>query len=137
MYSVCSFWYMLMSSLCAFLCFWVLALLGFLLFKRNNIKNLSFTTPQTLLDKHLCDWSRAIVCNQSEHTRHMTLGSVLGYKYKHNHSLPYVADHPSKTLTHQRFIRTDEHVMSTTQKQQTLDNPSDKISLQVYYFATY
>ena len=39
--------------------------------KKNNIRNLIFTTPQTSLDKQ-CDWSRAIVGNQSEHARHTT-----------------------------------------------------------------
>ena len=44
--------------------------------------NLSFTASQTSLDKSLCDWLRAIVVNQSEDTKHTTLGPVLEYKYK-------------------------------------------------------
>ena len=39
---------------------------------KNIIRNLTFTAPQTLPDKSLCDRSRAIVGNQSEHTRHTT-----------------------------------------------------------------
>ena len=52
-------------------------------------------------------------------------------------SLPHAADRPSKTLTRQRLIKAADHVRSTTQKQQTLNNPSNKISSQAYYFATY
>ena len=37
MYSVCSFWHMLVNSFCAFLSFWVLILVGFLLLCREAI----------------------------------------------------------------------------------------------------
>ena len=39
------------------------------------------------LYKRLCNLSRTIVGNQSEHTRHTTLGSVLGSKYKHKRDI--------------------------------------------------
>ena len=37
---------------------------------KKDKQNLTFTAPQTSPDKSLCDWSRAIVGNQSEYTRH-------------------------------------------------------------------
>ena len=49
-----------------------------ILFKRKNIRHLTFTAAQTSPYMHLCDWSRAIVGKQSEYTRHTTLGSVFG-----------------------------------------------------------
>ena len=41
MHSICSFWYALISSFCAFLSFWVLALVGFLLLHRDAVFTLS------------------------------------------------------------------------------------------------
>ena len=55
--------------------------------KEKNIRNLTFTTPQTSPDKSFSDWLRVIVGNQSEHTRHIKLGSVLEYKYKHKRNI--------------------------------------------------
>ena len=52
-------------------------------------------------------------------------------------SLSYTADRPSKMLILQQLIRADDNIRSTTQKQQTFNNLSDKISLLVYYLATY
>ena len=65
--------------------------------KRNNFWNLTFTAPQTLPDKSSCDWSRAIIGNQSEHTRQRTASSFLGYKYKHRElSFTFTRCKPSK-----------------------------------------
>ena len=61
----------------------------------------------------------------------MTLGSILGYKYKRKKDISLL-----DTLQTVQ-IRADDNVRSTTRKQQTFNNPSDKISLLAYYFATY
>ena len=49
--------------------------------------------------------------------------------------LSYDADHPSKTQTCQQLLRADDNVRSTTRKQKTLNNLSDKINSLAYYFA--
>ena len=52
MYSICSFWYVLISSFCAFLSFWALALVGFLLLHRDAV----FSFPRLMSPRELYVW---------------------------------------------------------------------------------
>ena len=98
-----------------------------LLCKSNNTRNPTFAAPQISPDKSLCDWSRAIVGNRSEHTRHMTLDSVWGYKYKCKRDISLF--HTMQT------VRADDYVRLTARKQHTFNNLNDKISSLANYFA--
>ena len=63
MYSICSFWYALISSLSAFLRFWRLALVGFLLLHRDGVFTLScFFLTANVSNRILCSVLSLVVC---------------------------------------------------------------------------
>ena len=102
------------------------------------MRNNTFTACQTSPDKNLCDWSKSH-CRQpirahKTYDIRFCFGVQIQTQKKH-HSLTYAAERPSKALTRRRLIRADDHVKSTTQKQQTFNNPSDKINSLAYHFS--